>query len=481
MKYLLFSITAFCTFFGCVFPQVAGTADDVNSGSILGCIVRGPRATGDTVTVNLYRTDTVPALLKRRSDPKAPLKTLKTIGTTYRFDSLAAGSYGVHVLSDSIIVGKKENINLTSSLSDTVNIPITIIVNIMLSIQYDPHIAYTGVSIDNGKVKTLESGYLLTIAEVDTQYIGIKFDRGADTGTTQVRLILHDNQTAKFEPMTDSISPVLTSSYESDCLIPGAVVCLPFDDGKADDASGNGNHGRVVGAVPTTDRFNRPNAALRFNGKDNYVIVDTLRGTITGNTPKSISGWFRSEYYSKYLQMLFGFGAQIPGNNFQIGAGPLGSGLDTPYVFRVNGWGDSYDWRTGIPAIKFFDGRWHHCVLAYDGSTTMLYFDGALAAQTTDTTYDTASATQTATDGIPIRDTLFTYDRLLARYDTTFIRIKNVTNFHYITPSAPVLVIGREIDLNEWEFEGDLDDIRIFNRAIDANEVKLLYNQTSKK
>ncbi len=421
---------------GCSNDKIAGTADDVNSGSIVGSIMRDPRAAEDTVTVCLYRADTAKALVKRGTGSEAPLQTLKTAGTAYRFDSLAAGSYRIHVLSDGIVVGRRDDIALTRGKRDTIDIGTTVVIKVMLSVQAGENVTVTNVSIDNGKIKKLEGGYVLSVAEVDTQSFELAFDRNGVSNTALVRIILQNNGIAKFEPMTDSLSPVLTPSYESDCLVPGAIACLPFESGLADDVSGNGNHGRVVGALPATDRFNRPDAALRFNGKDDYVIVDTLRGTVAGNTPKSISGWFRSEHYSKYLQMLFGFGAQIAANNFQIGAGPLSGGIDTPYVFRVNGWGDGYDWRTGIPALRFFDGLWHQSVLVYDGSIMKLYFDGSLAAQT--------------------------------------------AGFSYVTPENPVLVIGREIDLNEWEFEGDLDDIRIFNRAITENEVKLLYNQPSR-
>jgi hypothetical protein len=477
MRLLLLSAVAVLVFVNCVSNNLAGTADDVNSGSILGCIARDPRSPllDDTVTVNLYGDDTTRGLLKMRAARPAPLKTLRTTGTTYRFDSLAPGSYRIHVLRDSIIIGKKEDINLTAGKRDTVDLRLTIIIKVLLTILPGRDIAVTGLSIDNGRIEDVYNGYLLTIAEVDTQYFEIEYDRGAVSKTTEARIVLGNSGNAVFELVPDSIA-VLTSSSPSGCIIPGAVACLRFDDGLAIDASGNGNHGRVVGAIPTTNRFGRPHAALRFNGKDNYVIVDTLRGTIPGNTPKSISGWFRSEHYSKYLQMLFGYGAQISGNNFQIGVGPLDGGIDTPYVFRVNGWGNDMDWRTGIPAIRFFDGTWHHCVLAYDGSATKVYFDGSLAAQTRDTTFDTVSAARLGQDTFPVIDTLVTYDRESARYDTTYKRITRLANFHFVTPASPTLVIGREIDLNEWEFDGDLDDIRVFNRAINDYEVTLLFH-----
>ena len=43
--------------------------------------------------------------------------------------------------------------------------------------------------------------------------------------------------------------------------------------GNALDASGNGNHGTVLGAQLTTDRFGSPNSAYQFNGVSDHIVV----------------------------------------------------------------------------------------------------------------------------------------------------------------------------------------------------------------
>jgi hypothetical protein len=234
-------------------------------------------------------------------------------------------------------------------------------------------------------------------------------------------------------PIDSKTDPIIINpmSSQNGCAVPGAIACLPFDNGIAEDISGNGNNGKVVGAVPTTDRFGSPNSALLFNGKTDYVIVEKLNGAVPGNSPKTVSGWFNSNKPNKYLQMLFGFGSPSAYNNFQIGVGPTSS-MDDKYQFRVNGWGDDLDWRTGIPSAKYFDGTWHHCAVTYDGTTTKVYFDGNLTVTT--------------------------------------------NKFKYETPQASSLIIGIEIDLVEWEFDGALDDIEVFSRAIDESEVMTLFN-----
>jgi hypothetical protein len=53
----------------------------------------------------------------------------------------------------------------------------------------------------------------------------------------------------------------------------GLVAYYPFN-GNANDESGNGNHGTVHGATLTEDRFGNSNAAYVFNGINDYISVD---------------------------------------------------------------------------------------------------------------------------------------------------------------------------------------------------------------
>ena len=53
----------------------------------------------------------------------------------------------------------------------------------------------------------------------------------------------------------------------------------------ANDVSGNGNHGVVNGATPTTDRFGNANSAYFFDGVDDIVEI----GAVLTN-PSSMTG-----------------------------------------------------------------------------------------------------------------------------------------------------------------------------------------------
>ena len=63
-------------------------------------------------------------------------------------------------------------------------------------------------------------------------------------------------------------------------------------NGDALDATGNGHDGQVFNAIPTTDRFGRPNQAYAFDGDGDFIEIahsDSLNAM-----PISISVWYNS-------------------------------------------------------------------------------------------------------------------------------------------------------------------------------------------
>ena len=73
----------------------------------------------------------------------------------------------------------------------------------------------------------------------------------------------------------------------------------PFN-GNADDESGNGNHGTVFGATLTEDRFGNPNSAYDFDGSDNIRVDNTSNFQLTAWT---VASWIniRSTPASSYI------------------------------------------------------------------------------------------------------------------------------------------------------------------------------------
>jgi hypothetical protein len=68
----------------------------------------------------------------------------------------------------------------------------------------------------------------------------------------------------------------------------GLVACYEFN-GNANDGSGNNNHGTVVNATLTTDRFNRPNRAYYFNGTNARIQAPTAYSPIV-----TVTAWVQT-------------------------------------------------------------------------------------------------------------------------------------------------------------------------------------------
>jgi uncharacterized protein (TIGR02145 family) len=209
----------------------------------------------------------------------------------------------------------------------------------------------------------------------------------------------------------------------------GLVGYWPFC-GNANDASGNNNNGTVNGATLTTDRFGNASSAYNFNGGQNRIVVSN---SILPNTPSSftISLWVLS-------------------NTTGISAGELicdRSQSNYDYKYRLHIRGDLPDSPVSFASVSnlnftgtyggsFIIPAWKHIVAVGNSSnnTTVIYIDGQL-----------------------VGNCGFYYP--LNFNSTTF-----GANF---APGSPGY---------DSSFNGKIDDIAIYNRALTATEVQQLYN-----
>ncbi|MEM3543230.1 MAG: LamG-like jellyroll fold domain-containing protein [archaeon] len=161
---------------------------------------------------------------------------------------------------------------------------------------------------------------------------------------------------------------------------------------------------------------------LLFDGVNDYA--STLNNiSFSGNSPRSVEFWARvngSTGNDQYL-VLVGDNCYTgyEGHTFGIA---VSNSSQTWFV-----WGcGPYDWNTGI-SVEY--GVWHHHVVTYDGSLLKWYVDGNLAAS--------------------ISRSLDT------RMSPLSIGYNHITNSHY--------------------FNGSIDEVRIYNRALSEDEVKQHY------
>lgn len=151
----------------------------------------------------------------------------------------------------------------------------------------------------------------------------------------------------------------------------GLVAEWPFDEGAgatAADASGHGNGGALVGGaqwVPGHDT----GTALTFDGSGGRVQVP--RSASLEPAAVTVSAWVRrsgSPGSFKYLVAKGATGCLVA--SYGLYTGP-GGGL----MFYVAGDGLAYT-RSADAGSGLWDGRWHHVAGTYDGSSVRMYVDG---------------------------------------------------------------------------------------------------------
>jgi hypothetical protein len=201
------------------------------------------------------------------------------------------------------------------------------------------------------------------------------------------------------------------------------VAYFPFN-GNANDTSGNGYNATVYGAVPTFDRFGNPNSAYEFDGVDDYINTFTSFDL----QKRTVSFWAKPNIIN-------------------------GTGINSCGAI----WQDNYDDDYGVILVNFRDNA-----VQLNGGGTTSYVEPNI----------------TANDWMHIA--------LVRTTDSTKYYINNVLvgtgvagDVNSITDPYDYLVIGTDRNRDRRFFNGSIDDIRIYNRALSTSEIDSLYNESN--
>jgi pimeloyl-ACP methyl ester carboxylesterase len=207
----------------------------------------------------------------------------------------------------------------------------------------------------------------------------------------------------------------------------GLVAYYPFN-GNANDESGNGNHGTTYNVELTTDRFGNPNSAYKFAGNQNSYIDLGIPNILKFqyNDEFTASVWAKFEVGGLYNPRII-----CCANGIDILTGSFGSNTGPERIisggFLTNGFVSSSD--------LYSSGVWNHIVLLYSQQNLTLYVNGILVANKATTT--------------------------------------NTINYQYNYN------LGRNSYNLSDHYKGDIDDIRIYNRALNQQEILVLYGKLS--
>ena len=213
----------------------------------------------------------------------------------------------------------------------------------------------------------------------------------------------------------------------------GLVGYWKFDEGSggtAFDSSGNGNDGSLVNMDDSDWVGGKYGNALEFDGVDDYVDAGDYAGNVisTLSGPISVSLWF--SWLGGPVDYIISSGGQTEAAigfacSFQLGDNFRCSGHNGSIIYRLS---------NILPDLVY--GKWYHLNLIYDSTTFSVYINGEFVKST-------IGSDSSRTDGC--------------------------TELH----------IGKPNDINAYYFNGSIDEVAIYNRALSTGEIAALYSQSA--
>jgi hypothetical protein len=205
------------------------------------------------------------------------------------------------------------------------------------------------------------------------------------------------------------------------------VLDLEFDKGggtTADDSSPYNNDGTIFGAS-WIEEPSGPGWALSFDGTDDYVQVSDSP-TLQVTDALTMEAWMnltpRADGNDQSLLMKGAYDWYL---------GVWGTERTPSGIIEFFAGDDVGGWHGLAGSTSVDDGQWHHVATTYDGSKIRVYVDGAIDGETA-----TSFTFKTSTD-----------DLLISKGG------------------------GRWV-------QGDVDRVRVYNRALSPSEVQQSYNES---
>lgn len=214
--------------------------------------------------------------------------------------------------------------------------------------------------------------------------------------------------------------PKVDHSIELNVLPEGLATYFPFDNGSGETTYEDSIEHKTARLINGTSWVpGKLGYALAFDGKDDYVageFADSLKST----TNTTWSAWIKPSGVENVTQDQMILSMQGANNLRLFGRKLFGS-------FKIN---DQTESVSGVTALE--NNKWYHIVSTYDGSSLRLYLNGALEAELTN-----------LNGGVELDTGQFE--------------------------------VGRWQASDPRYYQGAVDEVKLYSRALSADQVKLEY------
>jgi len=194
----------------------------------------------------------------------------------------------------------------------------------------------------------------------------------------------------------------------------------PFN-GNANDESGNENHGTVIGATLTTDRFGNENSAYVFDGDNDMIELPTD----FDYENRTICTWFNADIISLYNRII-----SIDHPDLQYGSSKIQvNNINAKDKLQMVKWIANEQFQYNIA-----EDQWYFASFVVEGNKIKYFVNGLLVDSVT-------SSYQTSVSGQP----------------NAFIGVSRTGESRF--------------------FDGIIDDVRVYNKALTEKEILHLYTE----
>ncbi len=231
---------------------------------------------------------------------------------------------------------------------------------------------------------------------------------GAGTYSLTARATDSDGETQASAPVIVTVTDPAPPS--------GPVAAYSFDDGAGSqltDATGNGRTGTISGATWSAE--GHTGKALSFDGVDDIVTVAD-HSSLDMTSEFTVESWIRPDTLSAWREVIL---KEAPPDTLAYGLYTSSPGGTRPSAWTAGGYAFSSQ---SIPT-----GSWTHLAATYDSGTMRIYVNGTLTG--------------------------------------------TGTNVAEPASTAGALRIGANSIWPEEAFDGLIDDVRIYDRALTASEI----------